>query len=182
MTTLGIIADTHVPERVPSLHPRALEIFQLAQVEAILHAGDVCIPSVLEQLEEVAPVHAVRGNRDWVYLKHLPFSLTLTFEGVTLALTHGHGRWWNYLADRSRYFLEGFRMERYTPRLVRAFPGVKAVVFGHTHRPFNQWIGEQLLFTPGSACCTEEIGDNPSVGLLVIQPDGVIEAKTISLV
>ena len=37
----------------------------LKGVDAILHAGDISRPRVLAQLAEIAPVHAVAGNRDW---------------------------------------------------------------------------------------------------------------------
>ena len=82
MITLGVLADTHVPDRVTQLNRRVLEIFQRAEVNAILHAGDVSIPRVLEELKQVAPVHAVQGNRDIFYLRQLPMRIELNFEGV----------------------------------------------------------------------------------------------------
>jgi predicted phosphodiesterase len=36
----------------------------LFAAEVILHAGDVCVASVLEELSAYAPVHAVLGNND----------------------------------------------------------------------------------------------------------------------
>jgi predicted phosphodiesterase len=65
MTILGVLADTHIPDRVPGLNPRVLKIFQQARVSEILHAGDVSIPQVLEELRQVAPVSVVQGNRDF---------------------------------------------------------------------------------------------------------------------
>ena len=181
MMTLGVIADTHIPERARGLNPGVLPAFQRAEVKAILHAGDVCIPRVLEELGELAPVYAVRGNRDWAYLKHLPTSLSLDFGGVAVGLIHGHGRWRNYLVDRTSYFLEGFRFERYQPRLLAAFPTARVIVFGHMHIPFNHWVGDQLLFTPGTACCPAEKTTPPSLGLLHIHAGGEIVGEIISL-
>ena len=58
MTTLGVIADTHVPDRRPDLDPQILPIFLQAKVQTILHAGDVSSQKVLDQLSQIAPVLA----------------------------------------------------------------------------------------------------------------------------
>jgi len=179
--SLGVVSDTHIPDRVPGLNPRVTAIFRETGVSAILHAGDILTPAVLEELGEIAPVHAVRGNRDWVYLRHLPFSRTLDFGGVAVGLIHGHGRWWNYLADRTRYILEGYRLERFKPRLLAAFPHARVIVFGHTHRPLNCWLEDRLLFNPGSACCPDFNNHAPSVGLLHIRAGGEVEGEILSL-
>jgi len=44
------------------VNPRVIDLF--AGVDHILHAGDIGPPSVVMQLERVAPVTAVRGNCD----------------------------------------------------------------------------------------------------------------------
>ena len=54
---VGVISDTH-----GLLRPEAVEA--LRGSDLILHAGDVGSPEVLEALEELAPVAAVRGNND----------------------------------------------------------------------------------------------------------------------
>ena len=66
MITLGVVADTHVPDRARQINPDLLRVLRQAQVQAILHAGDVCSQVVLDQLGQIAPVYAVRGNRDWI--------------------------------------------------------------------------------------------------------------------
>ena len=48
MITLGVVADTHVPDRMQALPAAALEALQ--GVDAILHAGDVCVRPVLDTL------------------------------------------------------------------------------------------------------------------------------------
>ena len=48
MITLGIVTDTHVPDRMRALPGAALEA--LAGVDAILHAGDICVRPVLDTL------------------------------------------------------------------------------------------------------------------------------------
>lgn len=182
MLTLGVIADTHIPDRRRSLHPKVIPTFQTANVEYILHAGDISVPRVIAQLEEIAPVYAVRGNRDWFRLNHLPMNLILPFEGVKIGLTHGHGGWRSYLQDKVNYLRGGplpFRIIK--ERAVSLLPpDVNVVIFGHNHAVYNQVEDGQLIFNPGSACCAIPRHSPPSVGLLHIKADQVT-GKIINL-
>ena len=54
-TTLGVISDTHGLVR-----PEALAA--LRGCDALVHAGDVGKPEVLEELRRLAPLTAIRGN------------------------------------------------------------------------------------------------------------------------
>jgi putative phosphoesterase len=181
MLTLGVIADTHVPDRARNLHPRILPLFAEAGVTAILHAGDVSTRRVLDELGTVAPVHAVRGNRDWVALRHLPMSQELNFEGVRVGLIHGHGRLIEYVVDRVDYIARGYRLEMFRPRVLAAFPGARVIVFGHTHRPLNLDSDGVLLFNPGSPHFPDLKTAAPSVGLLHIQAGGDVKGEIIPL-
>lgn len=181
MLTLGVIADTHIPDRKRSLDDRVMPIFEAAKVTAILHAGDVSTPRVLRQLEEVAPVHAVRGNRDWVALRNLPLRLELTFGGIQIGMAHGHGRLMNYIVDRADYMVRGYRLEMFLPRLRQAFPNVQIIVFGHIHRPLNIFSNGVLLFNPGSPHFSDVKLNAPSVGLLHIHSGGGFSGEIIEL-
>ena len=181
MTVLGVISDTHIPDRRKYLHPAVLPLFRKAGVEMIVHAGDVSVPRVLDELRQLAPVYAVRGNRDWVRLRHLPLSLPLEIGGVSILLTHGQGRWWDYLAGKVRYLLYGLQPERYKRHLVQVFPAYKVIIFGHLHIPINDWVGGQLLFNPGTACCPDIKNIPPSVGLLYIPAGGNVNGEIIPL-
>ena len=57
MRRVGIVSDTH-----DWVHPRLLETLDGADL--IFHAGDVGSRSVIDALESIAPVVAVRGNND----------------------------------------------------------------------------------------------------------------------
>ena len=130
--TIGVLSDTHVPDRRRKLDPRILQCFQSASVDLILHAGDISTQAVLDELSCIAPVRAVRGNRDWMMLGHLPSTLTMEINGVRLTLIHGHGSLIDYVQDRLNYFVEGFRIERYLPRLIASFPASQAITaFSH---------------------------------------------------
>ena len=124
---LGVISDTH-----NFLDPKIPKLFE--GVEHILHGGDIGLPWVILELEQIAPVTAVLGNTDDHALR---FKQT---ELVTLA---------------ERKFLLHHIVDPRAPsdavrqRLVRDNPDV--VIFGHTHKPFNQVIGGTLFFNPGYA-------------------------------
>ena len=183
MLTLGVIADTHVPDRRRSLHPSVLPTFRRAGAAAILHAGDLCAGRVVDWLEEVAPVHAVRGNRDIFLNRRLPLTQILTYGRVTVGLTHGHGGFWRYLRNRSRYVVLGAQMLSYFHRqALQTFPQADVVVFGHTHYALNRRVGGQLLFNPGSACISNPPHLPLTVGLLHIEPEtGQVAGEIVPL-
>jgi putative phosphoesterase len=180
LITLGVIADTHIPDRARNLDPQLLSLFDAAQVKAILHAGDVCVPRILDELGEIAPVHAVRGNRDLWALRQLPLSLELEFEGVRIALTHGHGSLSTYLVDKARFYFEGLKEKHFIDRVAAAFPDVNVVIFGHTHLPVIRLVRDILIFNPGSACCPHILTKIPSAGLLHIDAGGLVKGKIIT--
>jgi uncharacterized protein len=123
---LGIISDTHgfFDPKIPGL---------FADVEHILHAGDVGGAFIAFQLEQIAPVTAVSGNTD----ADSPFKET---EVVELA-----GR--KFLAHH--IVNPRAPAEKIKNRIARERPD--AVVFGHTHKPFCETIGGILFFNPGYA-------------------------------
>ena len=181
MVTIGVIADTHIPDRTRALDPRIIPFFRQKKVDVILHAGDVCTLAVLDELRRVAPVNAVRGNRDWLALRQLPLTISLNIEGVSIMMTHGHGRWWDYLLERTHHILFGFNQRRYLLRLLADFPNAKVIVFGHTHRPFNAWLQDKLLFNPGSPHHPGDKNAPHSVGLIHILPGQTIQGEIIHL-
>ncbi len=119
---VGVISDTH-----GLLRPEALAA--LAGSQVILHAGDIGSHDVLEQLSEIAPVLAVRGNTDGGWVRLLPARRRLELGGVPLLLLH----------DRSLLGLDP------------AEEGLALIVFGHSHRPLAERKGRLLWFNPGSA-------------------------------
>lgn len=128
-----VLADTHMRRDWDrSLPAPAWDV--LAGADVILHAGDVIERWVLDELAEVAPVHAVLGNNDRELVGSLPETLELELAGVRIGMIHDSGP----AAGRAR-------------RLHRRFPDRDVVVFGHSHIPWNEpGVGDQLLFNPGS--------------------------------
>jgi putative phosphoesterase len=123
---IGIISDTH-----DHLDPKIPEFFD--GVDHILHAGDIGLPWVILQLESIAPVTAVLGNND----------AGLNFKETEVVQLDGCKFLIHHIVDvRSPSAI----VKR---RIIRDNPDV--VVFGHTHKPFNERIGKTLFFNPGYA-------------------------------
>ncbi len=57
---IGLISDTHIPESRKELWPQVFSAFR--GVDLILHAGDIYELYVIDELSQVAPTYAARGN------------------------------------------------------------------------------------------------------------------------
>lgn len=176
MTVLGVVADSHIPDRMRALPPGALEA--LSGVDAILHAGDVTRQRVLDELGRLAPVYAVGGNAD-LFLR-LPQDRRLTFDGVTIGLTHGHGGRAGYAREKLLYYTIGYSPQDTLRVVKRRFEGVQAIVFGHSHRPVNRVLDGVLLFNPGSLGPDYRMAYGPAVGRLTIA-DGRVTGTIVPL-
>lgn len=128
-----VLADTHGPRRWKRCPPAVAE--RLLHADVILHAGDVCVPSVLDELAEFAPVHVVAGNNDGddVVAWGAPVTLEVDLGGVRVAMIHDSGQ-----ADGR------------PARLRRLFPDADLVVFGHSHIPMDVTGAGVRIFNPGS--------------------------------
>jgi putative phosphoesterase len=129
-----VISDTHVPDFAAALPPALLRAFEGA--DAILHAGDVTSPGVLDELSGFAPVHVAMGNNDgtavarWGAIEHVRLQL----EGVRVRMLHDSGP------------REG--RER---RMRRLFPDADVIVFGHSHIPVDATAPDGVrMLNPGS--------------------------------
>ena len=123
---IGVLSDTH-----DYLDPRILELFR--GVDHILHAGDVGMQIIVFELAQIAPTTAVLGNTDLGN----PLKLTeiVRLGNLTFLVHHIVNP---YAPD-----------EKLAHRLAAVRPDV--VVFGHTHKEFNQVIGGVRFFNPGYA-------------------------------
>lgn len=169
MTTLGVLADTHIPDRAAHLNPKVIETFRQAEVAAILHAGDVSVPRVLVELEQVAPVHAVRGNRDIFYLRDLPLQVRLKINGISIGMAHGHGTFTRYMIDKIHRSIYGRSVENYLRLMLKTFPDADLIVFGHVHETVNIRLDGKLLFNPGSTSFPWPRGSPATIGLLYLE-------------
>ncbi len=123
MMLVGLISDTH------GLFRREVAA-ALAEVDHILHAGDVGKPEILDELRAIAPVTAVRGNVDTAdWAESLPFDKVVFIEGFNIYIVHN------------------LREMPINPVQAR----MAAVVSGHTHKPLIQTSEGILYANPGSA-------------------------------
>lgn len=169
MTILGVLADTHIPDRATELDPQIIQVFRQVGVAAILHAGDITVPRVLAQLEQIAPVYAVRGNRDIFYLRNLPLQVILNIEGISIGMAHGHGTFRRYMVDKIHRSIYGLVVEKYLRRMLKAFPEEDVIVFGHVHIPVNLCLDSKLVFNPGSTSYPALRSSPATFGLLHLE-------------
>ncbi len=135
LNRIGVISDTHIPSRAARVPQAALDAFEEAGVELILHAGDLSTLAVVGQLEAYAPVVAVQGNVEQPdVVAKLPIKRELVVGGCAIGLVH-------ILGER-KHHIRNARHE---------FPDARIVVFGHSHIPFIQDEDGLLLLNPGSA-------------------------------
>ncbi|MDQ3978751.1 MAG: metallophosphatase family protein [Actinomycetota bacterium] len=133
MVHVVVVSDTHIrrgsSRRLPDAAYRHLDTADL-----VLHAGDIVVSDVLDELGGFAPVHAVLGNNDIELIGLLPETRQFEVEGVQVAMIHDSG------PSNGR-----------AGRMKRRFPEADVVVFGHSHIPWDQeGLDGQLLFNPGS--------------------------------
>lgn len=139
---IGVVSDTHGllrPEVAPALKG----------VERILHLGDVGKQSILEELEKIAPVTAIRGNVDREgACGKLPETEVVLAEGRYIYMLH----------------------DLKTLHLDPAAGKFAAVLYGHTHVPNFHTKKDVLYFNPGS-CGPRRFELPVTVGLLEIVDD-----------
>lgn len=150
MTRIGVVADTHCPEFMDELPAALLE--GLRGVDLILHAGDVGGQSTLDQLAEIAPVAAVRGDHDR-NLRNLPRCREVAASGRRIVLAHGNR---SRLVEEPVTLLGTLSLGLVWPHgglpsyLKRRFPRADVIVYGHTHKARADLRGETLVFNPGA--------------------------------
>ena len=143
---LGVIADTH-----GLLRPEVFDAF--AEVDHIVHAGDIGSLDLLSELEALAPVTAVYGNTDGFDLRNrLPRVARVELDGFDIVVTHGD------------------QFGSPTPeKLNAAFPEAQILVYGHTHRPLLTIVDVVVtVMNPGSAG-PRRFKIPPSVGILELE-------------
>ncbi|MBD5527732.1 MAG: metallophosphoesterase family protein [Lachnospiraceae bacterium] len=116
---IAVLADTH-----GLLRPEITEI--LGTCEVILHGGDLSSRKILDELEQIAPVHVVRGNNDKEWAEGMAEELDVTLFGLRIYMIHNQ--------KHRRKNLEG----------------IDLFIYGHSHK-YEQKTEEGVCFlNPGS--------------------------------
>lgn len=120
---IGVISDTHGLLRAEAVDA-------LRGVARILHAGDVGEAAILDQLGQLAPVTAIRGNIDNSGpCAGLPETEWVEVEGCNIYMLH----------------------DVHALDLDPVAAGVQVVISGHSHKPLIERKKDVLYFNPGSA-------------------------------
>jgi uncharacterized protein len=156
-----VLSDTHAPRRWKRC-PDAVAA-HLREAELILHAGDVCVSSVLDELARYAPVKVVLGNNDGpdVAAWGAPETLEFEVDGLPVAMIHDSGP-----------------ATRRTARMRKRFPGAELVVFGHSHIPMDETGDGVRIFNPGSPTDRRR-QPRGTIGLLRIEDARIVEARIV---
>jgi putative phosphoesterase len=118
---------------------------------------------VLDELEQLAAVEAVRGNMDEISLRErLPARRVVEIAGTSIGVVHDPGP---ALGRRAR--------------LEQSFLGCDAIVFGHTHVPEIQRYTRRLILNPGSPTAPRSTLGSTMLELLV-SPEGTIEPVLVT--
>jgi len=148
---IGIISDTHgcLPQSVSKIFKKT---------DLIIHAGDIGDPRIIDALEKIAPLRAVRGNMDMGnWARRLRQNETIVINHQRLHVIH----------------------DVYDLAIKAESEAYQAVIYGHTHRPQMEKQQGVLYLNPGSAM-QPRFGYPPSVALLEVKGDA-ISARLIDL-
>lgn len=133
---IGLITDTHLPAALKRLWPEVHHAF--AGVDLIWHGGDIVRPSVLDELEEIAPTFAARGNNDVGWKDpRLAHTQWLDVDGYRLAMVHDMEPEDEPIDALVRQYLGGRRAD--------------VIVTGHTHFERMDFRDGVLQINTGSA-------------------------------
>ena len=178
---LAIIADTHVPDRVNTLHPKLIPLLEKTNVDAILHCGDVIEPAILDQISAFRPVFTVLGNRDAFFSKaKYPFKLEFQIFNRKIGLYHGFLSIRHYFPDKLQYIFQGYHFEKYFHIGQTLFPDADVLCYGHTHTAEIRRYTKQLIINPGTAG-PRSMNGGSSFAILRIQKSGKMNAHFVSL-
>ena len=131
--TVGLISDTHIPVRARDIPKKVFEVFD--KVDFIVHAGDLVEMSVIDELEQLAPVLAVYGNMDGPEIRgKLPKLNSVKAFDWKIGVIH----------DPRALFGERKMRE------IAKKNDFNVLVYGHTHNSSIKWEENTLFINPGS--------------------------------
>lgn len=169
---IGILSDTH--NRVS---PQQMEAIKEAfnGVDMIFHCGDIYSASLLDQLEEIAPLKAALGNGDFIQRdERVKLTHHLTLEGHSIHLSH------YFPFDEMELLVSELKRPQanYSPEfdaalthhlgLFRDPPDI--IVFGHTHSALIHRNESVVIINPGSPTLPWQRHWRGSVVLLTLEP------------
>ena len=159
---IGVISDTHIASKSEHVPGIILDVFK--QMDIVIHAGDMVDLRVIEEIKSACPrIVAVAGNMDQdAVRKRYPEKEIIEIAGYRIGVMHGCGSPLNLVELLKNAFKED------KPDII---------VFGHSHRPMNEFVDGVLFFNPGSA--TDFTAEYNSYGIIEISKE--INARIIKI-
>ena len=151
---VAVLSDTH-----GLLREEVLKV--VSESDAVLHAGDLAGPEILEQLTRAkkpeAPLYVVRGNND-------------------------RGSWGQTIPALLRFSLGGRRFLMVHDRKdIPENPGdAQVIVFGHSHRFLEERREGRLWLNPGS-CGRSRFGMEVTMAVLTLEEASLRAEKVVLL-
>lgn len=148
MKRIVILSDTH-----GLLRPEVLDY--LSHADAIIHGGDINTQAIVDTLQNLAPLHIVRGNNDKEWAEGLSNSLTFTIEGIRFFMVHN---------------------KRDVPSDLSS---VDVVVYGHSHKYVCETRDGVLWLNPGS--CGRRRFDQEITFAVMTAEDGQFQVEKVTI-
>ena len=149
MHKIAVISDTHglIRDQVRE---------KLADCEAILHGGDINRQAILDELAEIAPVYAVRGNNDKEWAEQLPETLSLELFGLRIFMVH------------NKKYLPGDLDDR------------ELVIYGHSHRYEEKQAEGRTWLNPGS-CGPRRFNQPITMAVVRVEENGGFSVEKVEI-
>lgn len=149
MHKIAVISDTHglIRDQVRE---------KLADCEAILHGGDINRQVILDELAEIAPVYAVRGNNDKEWAEQLPETLSLELFGLRIFMVH------------NKKYLPGDLDDR------------ELVIYGHSHRYEEKQAEGRTWLNPGS-CGPRRFNQPITMAVVRVEENGGFSVEKVEI-
>lgn len=138
---IAVLSDTH-----GLLRPEVLRI--IAECSAVIHGGDINSQRIIDEMKATAkpdvPFYIVRGNNDKEWAEYLPHHLEFTLAGMNFYMVHNK------------------------KELPADLDGRQIVIFGHSHKYFEEVKEGRLWLNPGS-CGRRRFNQDITLAVLNIE-------------
>ena len=146
---IAVISDTHglLREEVKK---------QLQGCDRILHAGDMNTPSVLAELNRIAPTCPVRGNADKEWAETIPIEQEIDDIGIRIFMIHNR------------------------KQIERDLKPYDLVIYGHSHKYEEKYVDGKVWLNPGS-CGPRRFRLPITMAMLYVEDDGHFRIEKIDI-
>ena len=121
---IAILSDTH---NNWNNFKKAIDWIKKEKIQMILHCGDICSQEIIDEAEKLfdGEIKFVKGNADFDL--ELPDKMELELDGKRIAFAH--------FPDIAKKMAQSGKFD--------------LVFYGHTHRPWDEKVGECHMINPG---------------------------------